>query len=141
MDSDRWALSRVAWTCDQNDGIVHKWSLVQRELLECDWLIDLDGTNHRPSKPYIVHTYSHVMTFALRLYSAIRYTAYSSKRLISTMKNPEIVLPHQEIDQLWFGGLNLQTGQPPSRDAVKRWFRKDTTFDTNCRYNFPFHAC
>ena len=85
-------------------------------------------------KPYyILMLIASSMNLALRLYSAIRYTVYSSKRPFSTMSASTIVLPYQEIDHLWFGGLNLQPGEPPPMDAVKRWFRKDTIFDTTCK--------
>lgn len=49
------------------------------------------------------------------------------------MINPAIFLPLEEIEQLWFGGLNLKPGHPPSMDAVKRWFRGDAAFDTSCK--------
>jgi len=45
-----------------------------------------------------------------------------------------IVLPHEEIESLWFGGLDLQPGQAPSLGPLlKRWFHADTTFDSTCR--------
>ena len=73
------------------------------------------------------------MVLALRLSSAIRYTTSISVRYFSSMTAPAIVLPHEEIEQLWFGGLDLKPGLPPSMDTMKRWFTKDPEFDASCK--------
>ena len=49
------------------------------------------------------------------------------------MSNPPIVLPQNEIEELWFGGLNLKAGQTPGMEAVLRWFRSDQAFDSSCK--------
>lgn len=73
------------------------------------------------------------MVLALRLSPTIRYTTSISARYFSSMTATTIVLPHEEIEQLWFGGLDLKPGCQPSTDAIKRWFRKDPEFDTSCK--------
>jgi len=58
---------------------------------------------------------------------------FNPTRFFSTMNSSSIVLPTREIEELWFGGLNLQAGQSPPPDALKRWFRRDPAFDGNCK--------
>ena|SRR5438552_135790 len=80
----------------------------------------------------IIIQVTHQMTSVARPDLTLRHIANLSKRFFSSMNAPKIVLPYHEIDQLWFGGLNLQPGNTPSEDVMKRWFKKDTKFDTAC---------
>jgi hypothetical protein len=73
------------------------------------------------------------MLRTLLLLSTIRYPVFCPKRFSSTMASP-VVLPHDEIQDLWFGGLDLRPGQAPSFDVVKRWFFVNETFDSSCKY-------
>jgi uncharacterized protein (DUF924 family) len=43
-------------------------------------------------------------------------------------------LPHEEINQLWFGGLDFDPERPFPNDAVQRWFRQSDEFDNKCKY-------
>ena len=58
---------------------------------------------------------------------------FNPARFFSTMNASSIVLPTREIEELWFGGLDLRAGQSPSPDTLKRWFRPDPTFDSHCK--------
>src|SRR5438270_11679884 len=58
---------------------------------------------------------------------------------MASMTNSTIILPHEEIHALWFGGLDLDPGKAPSMDAMMRWFRTEDSFDTQCR-SFPIQS-
>jgi hypothetical protein len=73
------------------------------------------------------------MLRGLRPFPIIHYRIPVSKRLISSMASAGIVLPNEEIEELWFGGLNLRAAHTPAMDAVKRWFFPDPNFDTSCK--------
>jgi uncharacterized protein (DUF924 family) len=45
-------------------------------------------------------------------------------------------LPHEEIENLWFGGLEFIEGEPFPKPAIQRWFGKSEAFDKKCRYIF-----
>jgi hypothetical protein len=53
---------------------------------------------------------------------------------MASVTNSTIILPHAEIDALWFGDLDLQPGKAPSMNAMMRWFRTEESFDTHCRF-------
>jgi hypothetical protein len=62
-----------------------------------------------------------------------------STSLMSRGNDSAIILPHKEVESLWFGGLNIRPGVAPSIEAlVKRWFFQDHTFDSTCRCLSPF---
>src|SRR5579859_7125096 len=73
----------------------------------------------------------------LRSFTALQYFPFNSYRSFSSMNASNIVLPHEEIDKLLFGGLDFQKGQPPPMNAVMRWFRPNTEFDDTCGYQPP----
>ena len=59
---------------------------------------------------------------------------FNPTRFFSTMNSSSsIVLPTREIEDLWFGGLDLRPGQSPSPDAMKRWFKPDPAYDGQCK--------
>ena len=78
-------------------------------------------------------------TSLLRYHPASQSTSTPLPRTFSTFpmsqdKSFGIVLPHEEVESLWFGGLNLSPGAAPSIEAlVKRWFLHDDKFDSTCR--------
>jgi hypothetical protein len=49
------------------------------------------------------------------------------------MNASSITLPTREIDELWFGGLDLKSGAAPPDAALKRWFGRDAKFDGHCK--------
>jgi hypothetical protein len=62
-----------------------------------------------------------------------------STRPMSQDNNSATVLPHEQVETLWFGGLNLAPGAAPSVGALmKRWFAHDHKFDATCRYDSSF---
>ena len=54
------------------------------------------------------------------------------KRFSSRMSS--IVLPCEEIESLWFGGLDLGQGKPITMECGKRWFMGGQEFDNACKY-------
>lgn len=64
--------------------------------------------------------------------TSMRVRFSCSQRLYS-MASP-IVLPHDEIEDIWFGGYNFTPGNPPPMEALKRWFYKDPQFDATCQH-------
>jgi len=73
-----------------------------------------------------------------RLY-ALNRTLTSWNRFSSTMSSAsKIVLPVEEIENLWFGGLDLGPGKPVAMDCAKRWFMGGEEFDTTCKYHPPY---
>jgi hypothetical protein len=95
----------------------------------------LQGAPFTPS-PALYKFASCYMLRTLLLLSTVRFPIFTLKRFSSTMSS-SISLPHDEIETLWFGGLNLEPGKPPGMDAVKRWFSKNDTFDISCKYYPP----
>src|SRR5256885_14310970 len=82
-------------------------------------------------------------TSSVRQYPAFQSTSTPLPRTFSTFRMSQdngfgIVLPHEEVESLWFGGLNLSPGAAPSMEAlVKRWFLHDDKFDLTCRCKSP----
>lgn len=56
------------------------------------------------------------------------------KRFSSRMSSSSIVLPCEEIESLWFGGLDLGQGKPITMECGKRWFMGGQEFDNACQY-------
>src|SRR5579859_3845510 len=69
-------------------------------------------------------------------------------RLRTTFIPPRIICPIQtqtmgsiemkaldEVQELWFGGLDFGAGKPFPREALERWFRSTPEFDEKCRYS------
>lgn len=82
-------------------------------------------------------------TSSVRHYPVSQSTSTPLPRTFSTFPMSQdnsfgIVLPHEEVESLWFGGLNLGPGTAPSMEAlVKRWFLHDHKFDSTCRCEPP----
>lgn len=43
-----------------------------------------------------------------------------------------VSLPHEEINELWFGGLEFDPEKPFPMEGVQRWFRQTDEFDHKC---------
>ena len=93
-----------------------------------------------------MHLSGPAMTYGLRLISSIRsYASFNtssllSKNFFSSMTTTtSFALPTAEIEDLWFGGLDLQKGKPPTADAMKRWFKHDASFDKRCQFSSSTH--
>ena len=45
-----------------------------------------------------------------------------------------IVLPHDEIQNIWFEGYDFDPSKEPPMVAMRRWFTKDAALDATCQY-------
>ena len=67
----------------------------------------------------------------------------------ATSPSSDMSLPHEEVNKLWFGGLEFEPGKPFPDEAISRWFQQSDDFDNKCRsllppviYSFcrPYHS-
>ena len=49
-----------------------------------------------------------------------------------------LAIPYEEINELWFGGLNFVPGQPFPMESLLRWFKQSDDFDNKCKLGNPF---
>lgn len=46
-----------------------------------------------------------------------------------------LTIPYEEVNELWFGGLDFAPGQPYPMESFLRWFRQSDDFDNKCRFS------
>jgi hypothetical protein len=44
-----------------------------------------------------------------------------------------VTIPIEEINRLWFGGIDFNEGLPFPTEAINRWFRQTPEFDNKCK--------